>query len=91
MSPVMHGRKGAEREKCLQRLSPFWAVLGVAGAKRRSNMEIELMIFREQAFLPSSNDFPKVPAGASFQVSVPILRNVTPIEKDEVLCIPPFD
>jgi len=91
MSPLMDALSAAKREKCLQNLSPFWAVLGTEGAQFSHNMELEIMVFREQAFAQTPAIFPKLPPGTSFEVQVPILKSVTPIQKNEVLCIAPFD
>ena len=83
MSPLLCDGKQDGHKKCLQNLSPFWAVLGTPGVEAPHNMEPEVMVFREQQF--ASTCWPSIVSAASFQARVMILRNAKPIEKDEVL------
>ena len=54
-------------------------------------MELQWLTFRESGFevLGGLKDaYPKLSNGMCFKVSLPILRNVSNIEKGEVLCMP---
>jgi len=91
MSPVLDAKKNSARESCLENLSPFWAVIGCAGANANHNMELQVTTFRDLGFDAVAASFPKMPIETRFQGEISILRNVRQIEKNDVLCMQAFE
>lgn len=89
-SPVLAMKNTKTRKSSLVNLSPFWAVLGCPGGNASHNMELEVVTFTEKGFDSAAGQYPKLPNGSigSLRVGAPIFRNVSSIEKDEVLCMP---
>ena len=81
-SPLLDAKAKKGVDEC--NLNPFWAALRGVSPKSVHNMELAM----ETVNIPhmSFNFLQKIPADIS--VRMPVLRNVAPIEKDDVLCLP---
>ena len=87
-SPLLDAKKPEFRATCTKNISPFWTVLKAAGRKSNPNMELDVCTFREAGFTFLDGQYPKIPGGMVFVVDIPVLRNVTPIAKGDILCMP---
>ena len=72
----------------MENIAAFWAVLRCAGPKADNNMELDVLVFRDAGCEVKGGQYPKFPKGVELSVELPIIRNVRPIEKGEVLCLP---
>ena len=88
-SPLLGGKAQKNRETCMTNLPPFWAVLRCPSPNSEPNMELVSEVFGDPGFA-FGGKFPHVRKGLEFSVELPFLRNVTNIEKGEVLCLPFF-
>jgi hypothetical protein len=87
-SPLLAGKSQKNRSACVENLAPFWAVLRCAGTSSWHNMELDSATLSDPGFELKGGSFPKIPQTAGFRVELPILRNVSPISKGDVLCLP---
>ena len=90
-SPLLAGKSQRLRDACVENLTPFWAVLRCAGPRSCHNMELDSTIFGDPGMDIKGGSFPKTSHAAAFNVELPILRNVSPIKKGDVLCLPFLD
>ena len=88
LSPLLAGKAAKLREVVVENLAPFWAVLRCPHSKSLHNMELTSAIFRDSGLELQSGSFPKTPLSCTFNVEVPIMRNVAPISQGDVLCLP---
>ena len=89
-SPLLAGKALKNRYACVENLAPFWAVLRAEPGSFH-NMELTSAIFRDAGVDLKGGNFPKIPQAVAFSVELPILRNVSPISKGDVLCLPFLD
>jgi hypothetical protein len=90
-SPLLAGRSQRVRGGCLANVPPFWAMLRCAGPRASHNMDFATVVLRDPGWELKAGHFPKVPKGIEFSVEIPIIQNVCPISKGEVLCLPFLD
>ena len=83
-SPLLDARAKKGEEFSMSTLHPFWAVLRCVGPKTLNNMELVL----EPLVVPHL-DLPGTKKGSlETGVVIPMLRNVSAIEKGDILTLP---
>lgn len=90
-SPLLAAKVVKNRERCLENLPPFWALLRSAGVLAHHNMELEEVVLRDMGFEVKLGQLQKPTKGVDFTVHTVIARNSCAIAKDEVLCLPVLD
>ena len=86
-SPLLE-KKSKNDDQRMENLAPFWAMLHAGGPIATHNMEMDVVSFGDLGFEVRGSGFPKQPKGVSFNVSLPVARNVCHISAGDVLTLP---
>ena len=77
-----------QRSVGVENIALFWAVFCCVGPRSYHNMELTSVVFRDPGFEVKGGCFPKSSQAVAFNVEVPVLQNVSPISKGDVLVLP---
>ena len=85
---MLAGKATAKRDKCLDNVAPFWALLRAPSPSAPPNMEMQCVTLRDEAF--NAMEGPKdLRANKNVQTTaeIPFAINTTNIEKGEILTL----